>query len=98
MLQTLRPYVETAVAAYWASDWLQGLDTYATVLAWLKMTGDAMNRQATIPGTEPATQRALAERRAALPLKPKADQRPCDIGLFSDESAQLDLVDMARKG
>jgi hypothetical protein len=57
-----------------------------------------MTTQTTIPGTEPATQRALAERRAALPLKPKADQRPCDIGLFSDESAQLDLVDLARKG
>lgn len=53
-----------------------------------------MATQATIPGTAPITQRELAERRAALPLKPKADQRPCDVGLFSDEAAQFDLVDM----
>lgn len=44
-----------------------------------------------IPGTEPVTDRVLAERRAALPLKPKVPQRPCDHGLFSDDHAQLDL-------
>jgi hypothetical protein len=49
-----------------------------------------------LPGTEPITDRVLAERRAALPLKPKAPQRPCDHGLFSDEASQLDLVDAAR--
>jgi len=56
-----------------------------------------MPTQATIPGAEPITQRELAARRAALPLKPKADQRPCDVGLFSDEAAQTDLVDLSRK-
>jgi hypothetical protein len=44
----------------------------------------------------PATQRELAARRAAFPIKPKADQRPCDVGLFSDEATQLDLVDLSR--
>jgi hypothetical protein len=31
------------------------------------------------------------------PLKPKAWQKPCDHGLFSDQAAQSDLVDLARK-
>jgi hypothetical protein len=42
-------------------------------------------------------QAELARRQAAAPLKPPAPQRPCDVGLFSDESQQLDLVDMARR-
>ena len=33
----------------------------------------------------------LADRLAAT-----VDQKPCDVGLFSDERDQLDLVDMAR--
>lgn len=40
---------------------------------------------------------ALAKRKAAEPLKPKRPQEPCDLGLFGDAAAQLDLVDMARK-
>jgi len=55
-----------------------------------------MKRQETIPGCGPIGQGELAQRRANLPLKPAAPQRPCDVGLFSDESAQLDLVDLAR--
>lgn len=27
------------------------------------------------------------------PLKPKAPQEPCDIGLFSDSAKQIDLMD-----
>jgi hypothetical protein len=54
-------------------------------------------QQTTIPGTAPITQRELAERRARNPLRPNVAQKPCDVGLFSDESAQLDLVDLARR-
>lgn len=51
----------------------------------------------TLPGIGQATQRELAERRARAPLKPAKPQKACDVGLFSDESAQVDLVDVARK-
>lgn len=30
------------------------------------------------------------------PLKPKQDQVACDIGLFSDDSLQSDLIDQLR--
>lgn len=50
-----------------------------------------------IPGFDPISDAALAARRIREPLKPTAVQKPCDVGLFSDESAQLDLVDMARR-
>lgn len=40
---------------------------------------------------------ALLNRKAAAPLKPAKPQEPCDVGLFSDDAAQLDLVDMARR-
>lgn len=36
----------------------------------------------------------LARRKAAAPLLATKTQKPCDIGLFSDEAAQLDLVEM----
>jgi hypothetical protein len=39
-------------------------------------------------------QRVVAERRWRSRLKPKADQLPCDVGLFSDDRDQLDLVEM----
>lgn len=47
--------------------------------------------QAVLPGAERATDAAMAQRRADMPLKPKADQRPCDAGLFSDQANQQDL-------
>lgn len=56
-----------------------------------------MFRQTTIPGTAPVTSAEMAARRAAMPLRPKVNQRPCDAGLFSDERDQLDLVDLTRK-
>ncbi len=55
------------------------------------MTAD---RQTTLPGTEPIGQGELARRRAAEPLRPRVPQRPADFGLFSDEAAQSDLVDL----
>jgi hypothetical protein len=47
--------------------------------------------QAVLPGAERTTQAELAQRRANAPLKPKASQRPCDAGLFSDQSQQKEL-------
>jgi len=53
--------------------------------------------QLVIPGAERITSAELAKRRAAERLKPKVEQKPADQGLFSDESKQTDLVDLARK-
>jgi hypothetical protein len=36
----------------------------------------------------------LARELAAAPLKPSKAQAPCDVGLFSDDSAQADLLDL----
>jgi hypothetical protein len=41
-----------------------------------------------------ADYRGEARRKAASSLKPTRPQAPCDMGLFSDESLQLDLVEM----
>ena len=37
---------------------------------------------------------AAAQREANSPLKPKEAQKPLDIGLFSDDANQLDLIEM----
>lgn len=42
-------------------------------------------------------QAALARRKAAAPLLAAKPQEACDIGLFSDEPAQIDLVDISRR-
>lgn len=47
--------------------------------------------QAILPGAEQAADAVLAQRRAVAPLRPKAIQRPCDAGLFSDDAKQQDL-------
>jgi hypothetical protein len=47
--------------------------------------------QAVLPGAEQVTHAAIAQRRADMPLRPKATQRPCDAGLFSDQSQQKEL-------
>jgi hypothetical protein len=39
----------------------------------------------------------LARKRASEPLRPKAPQAACDLGLFGDGALQSDLVDLARK-
>jgi len=57
---------------------------------------------AAIPGMTPLgltnpiaqDQAVLAQRKANAPLLAPKPQLPCDVGLFSDESAQLDLVEM----
>jgi hypothetical protein len=38
-----------------------------------------------------ADQRALAERLWSAPVLAPAPQKPCDVGLFSDDSKQGDL-------
>jgi hypothetical protein len=38
-----------------------------------------------------------AQRLASVPLKPNKPQLPCDRGLFSDDAAQVDLVDLIAK-
>lgn len=58
--------------------------------------GAALPGQLHFPGMESQTAN-LARMIADLPLKAHADQAPCDIGLFSDDAAQADLVDIARK-
>jgi hypothetical protein len=39
-------------------------------------------------------ERTLAQRKWLASLRPTAPQAACDHGLFSDEAAQLDLVEM----
>ena len=48
--------------------------------------------QAVLPGAERVDLSTLARRRANAPLRPKAQQKACDVGLFSDVAEQLDLV------
>jgi transcriptional regulator len=46
-----------------------------------------------IPGAQPDVA-GLLKRKAAEPIKPRVAQRSCDVGLFSDNAAQIDLVDL----
>lgn len=47
--------------------------------------------QTVLPGAERASDATMAQRQANAPLKPKAAQRPCDDGLFSDQRNQQEL-------
>lgn len=60
-----------------------------------KRHNDAIARrvQTHFNGTDPDLA-GLARIKSAAPIKPSASQLPADIGLFSDESSQLDLIDM----
>jgi hypothetical protein len=51
--------------------------------------------QHVMPGAERISDAELAKRRAEQPLKSKAEQKPADEGLFSDQSKQADLFDPA---
>jgi hypothetical protein len=42
-------------------------------------------------------QAGMLKRRAVAALKPSKPQLPCDVGLFSDEADQLDLVSLFRE-
>jgi hypothetical protein len=50
-----------------------------------------------IPGAEKAADKTMAQRGADAPLKPKANQKPADDGLFGDGHKQTDLLDMVAK-
>lgn len=50
--------------------------------------------QQDLPGCEPAPMKARVGRQAAAPLKPSKAQKPCDQGLFGDQAAQVDLLDL----
>lgn len=53
-----------------------------------------MTGQFDLAGCEHEPSRLLLQRKANAPLKPDVPQKPADIGLFSDEAAQLDLIEM----
>jgi hypothetical protein len=42
-------------------------------------------------------QRNSLQRKADARLQPSKPQQACDIGLFSDDAAQLDLVEMSQQ-
>jgi hypothetical protein len=51
--------------------------------------------QHVIPGTEKISYAEVAKRKVEEPLRPKAEQKPADEGLFGDGANQTDLVDLA---
>lgn len=51
------------------------------------------SRQLAMPGTSPDVG-GLLRLKAKAPMMAPRPQRPCDIGLFSDEADQLDLCEM----
>lgn len=36
----------------------------------------------------------LAQRKASAPMLAPVPQKPCDVGLFGDSAAQIDLLDL----
>lgn len=36
----------------------------------------------------------LAKLKAQAPMRPAKPQKPCDVGLFSDDADQIDLIEM----
>lgn len=55
-----------------------------------------LTRDPTLPHCGDDVAGAL-QRRADASIKPTKPQEPCDLGLFSDNAAQIDLVDLARR-
>lgn len=49
--------------------------------------------QLDLPQTE-ARPVDVAKRQAAAPLRPDVPQKPCDVGLFGDQTKQIDLEDL----
>lgn len=56
------------------------------------------DRTTTLPGMsmDAARRRGRLMRLAYAPLRPTKPQEACDVGLFSDNARQLDLVDVLR--
>jgi hypothetical protein len=48
--------------------------------------------QHVLPGAEKASDATVALFAAAKPLRPRIPQAPCDIGLFSEDATQTDLL------
>ena len=48
--------------------------------------------QHVLPGAERASDATVARLNAAKPLRPRVPQEPCDVGMFSDDAAQADLL------
>lgn len=48
-------------------------------------------KQTVLPGAEKATQATMAQRGSDAPMLPKKAQKPCDVGLFSDEKNQVSM-------
>jgi hypothetical protein len=57
------------------------------------MTNDPRQMDLPQAAADPA---GLARLLARQPLRPRKPQNPCDIGLFSDDADQLDLVSLFR--
>jgi hypothetical protein len=58
----------------------------------------AIGLQSLVPGVVPITPRERLAARAAAPLEPKRQQRPCDLGLFDlNARNQLDLFSTERQ-
>jgi hypothetical protein len=53
--------------------------------------------QHVLPGAGKASAATMARHAAAKPLRPRVPQQPCDIGLFSDEAAQADLLHLIQR-
>jgi len=47
--------------------------------------------------TDPAQAKSYAQRLIEGRIKPRQPQQPCDIGLFGDDAAQLDLIDLTNR-
>jgi hypothetical protein len=58
----------------------------------MKIDATEAGPQLVLPGAERASDAKLAQRAANAPLKPTKAQRPCDVGLFSDEANQGELL------
>jgi hypothetical protein len=56
------------------------------------MSAEYLPGQMDLPETQATPAQWLAHK-AANTLKPSKPQLPCDVGLFSDAAAQLDLID-----
>lgn len=79
-----------------------GRDIYLLVrggeaLAWTQLATDPGpdgKPQTVLPGCGRVPPAELARRVARAPRKPRKPQAPCDIGLFSDDSTQIDVADL----
>lgn len=50
-----------------------------------------------LPGMTPLGIKPYAQVLAEKPLLGPVSQKPCDVGLFSDDASQTDLVDLLKR-